>query len=286
MKTTHTFFRKYALTSICLLVAVILMQSCSNDSVLEELENQRIDSISESDLSEDNENTSEEPSTDESGQNPEEEMEDDLPCPITSQVIQEKDGMVVFEFENDSFEEPWNLDNGISDSSGSGYVYWDGDQYLGAPGNGTVTYNIEITNPGTYQFIWNSAVAMGNSGTDHNDTWLRFPGAADYYAQKGTSIVFPKGSGKSPNPEGAGADGWFKVYRSGNNLGFKWQASTFDNNAHDIFVEFSAPGTYKMEISARSSGHAIDKVMLFKTSIPKNTALENTADLSTITCEE
>ncbi|MGB5170998.1 MAG: hypothetical protein WBN69_06165, partial [Eudoraea sp.] len=95
-----------------------------------------------------------------------------------------------------------------------------------------------------------------------------------------------KGSGKSPNPEGGGADGWFKVYRSGNNLGFKWQASTYDNNAHEIFVNFDSPGIYTMEISARSSGHAIDKVMLYSTSFTQNSALENAQDLSAIGCKE
>jgi len=124
---------------------------------------------------------------------------------------------------------------------------------------------------------------MGNSGS-HNDTWLRFNDAADFYAQKEASIVYPKDTGKTPNPEGASKDGWFKIYRSGNNLDFKWQSSTFDNNGHDIFVVFESPGIYTMEISARSSGHGIDKFVLFNTAFTKSEATSNSNALSVIDC--
>lgn len=260
---------------------VIFFQSCSKDNLKEVIESEIENTDSNPDISEEEEAMSDESAEDD---NPNEIEQEELPCLLENQVISEKEGLVVFEFENDAFTSPWSLEDNSAIASGEGYMFWEGDQYLGSPGNGIVTYNLKINKPGTYQFIWHSAVVMGNSGTDHNDTWLRFPDAADFYGKKGTSIVYPKGSGKSPNPEGAGADGWFKVYRSGNNLDFKWQASTYDNNAHDIFVEFGAAGIYKMEISARSSGHAIDKAMLFETSINKNTAIENSAINSSIDC--
>ncbi len=200
-------------------------------------------------------------------------------------IFNEKDGLVLGEFENAAFTGEWKLKSDGNSYTGEGYMVWEGQQYLNAPGNGLVTFKIRITNPGTYQFIWNSAVKTGDSGTDHNDTWLRFNDANDFYGQnsQGTSTVYPKGTGKTPNPEGSSADGWFKIYRSGNNLDFKWQSATYDNNAHSIFVVFENPGTYLMEASARSSGHRIDKFVLFNDSVTQQEAISS-SEQSVISC--
>ena len=96
-------------------------------------------------------------------------------------------------------------------------------------------------------------------------------------------IVYPKGTGKTPNPEGASEDGWFKIYRSGNDLDFKWQARTSDRDPHDIYVEFAQAKRYTMEISARSKAHGIDKFVLFLSSIDQSTAT-GTAAFSEIIC--
>lgn len=201
-------------------------------------------------------------------------------------IFNESDGLVVAEFENATFSPDWKLKNDGNSYSGAGYMVWEGEQQLGNPGNGTVTFKIKITNPGSYQFNWSSAVKMGSSGTDHNDTWLRFNDADDFYAKnsEGNSIVYPKDTGKTPNPAGATKDGWFKIYRSGTDLDFKWQASTFDHNGHNIFVDFDAPGTYVMEVSARSSGHGIDKFVLFNDAVSKADAIASEEN-SVITCQ-
>ncbi|MEO0528110.1 MAG: hypothetical protein AAFZ89_12840, partial [Bacteroidota bacterium] len=199
-------------------------------------------------------------------------------------VFSESNGLVNVEFENAVFSESWEERSTGTNFSGDGYMVWTGNQFLGQPGNGLATFSIEINNPGTYQFLWRSAVTTGNNGTEHNDTWLRFGDADDFFAQNGNSIVYPKGSGKTPNPEGGGADGWFKVYRSGNDLDFKWQARTFDNNAHNIFVTFNEAGVYTMEISARSSGHAIDRFVLFNSSFNQSDAVSDGNELSAISC--
>jgi len=205
--------------------------------------------------------------------------------PITS-IFNEKDGLVSVEFEEANFSEDWKLKTDGDTFTGNGYLLWEGAQHLGNPGNGLITFKIKISNPGVYQFLWHSAVKIGNNGTDHNDSWLRFADATDFYAQKndGSSRVYPEGTGKTPNPEGATSDGWFKIYRSGNDLDFKWQASTFDNNGHDIFVQFDNSGTYLMEVSARSSGHGIDKFVLFNNSWSKTDAIAST-EQSEISCE-
>lgn len=202
-------------------------------------------------------------------------------------VFNEKDGLLLAEFEDAEFTADWSLKTDGNNYSGAGYMVWEGDQSLGNPGNGTATFKLNIENPGTYQFIWNSSVTLGDNGTEHNDTWLRFNDAADFFGFKAqtNSTVYPKDTGKTPNPEGASKDGWFKVYRGGNDLDFKWQSATNDGDAHDIFVVFNAPGTYLMEISARSSGHGIDKFALFNSNVSKTDAT-NSTDFSAISCDE
>ncbi|MEK6152726.1 hypothetical protein WIW50_05680 [Flavobacteriaceae bacterium 3-367] len=244
-------------------------------------------SCSNSDMEDPNDvqDSQEDPTNDGNGSGGNEESEPNTCTDPGSFIFGEKDGLVSVEFENADFPGDWELKTEEDGFSGEGYMVWSGTQYLGQPGNGLAQFRIQIENPGTYQFLWKSAVTIGNSGSDHNDTWLRFGDADDFFAQNGNSIVYPKGSGKTPHPAGATSDGWFKIYRSGNDLGFKWQARTFDNNAHNIFVTFDAPGIYTMEISARSSGHAVDTFVLFKEPIEQSAAISESNQPSAITCD-
>lgn len=195
----------------------------------------------------------------------------------------EKDGYINIEFENADFSGDWKLKNNGS-TSGKGYMVWEGEQYLHRPEVGFANYTIKIQNPGTYRFVWKSAVLTGTNGTDHNDTWLRFADADNFYGSKNENErVYPEGTGKSPNPAGASHDGWFKIYRGGNNLDFKWQSSTNDHDAHDIYVDFQTAGIYTMEVAPRSSGHGIDNFVLFK-DMEIDAATSENNELSEIEC--
>ncbi|WP_299836555.1 hypothetical protein [uncultured Tenacibaculum sp.] len=201
----------------------------------------------------------------------------------TAFIFNEKDNFILVEFENNEFPADWELKNSGS-ATGKGYYVWTGNQSLGTPSNGLVEFKININNPGTYRFLWSSAVTQGNNGSDHNDSWLKFPDADDFYGERDGARIYPKGTGKTPNPNGASADGWFKIYRSGNDLDFKWQAATSDNDSHNVYVKFENSGVYSMQVSARSSGHAIDKFMLFNDSnYTQNEAIQKTT-FSEITC--
>lgn len=252
------------------LLVLILLTGCTNDEVIDTLESDTIENSDDSDTV-----ASDDDSSDESA------CTDPLDF-----VFNEKEGLVLAEFEDAKFTNDWKLKTDGDTYSGDGYMVWEGNQSLGNPGNGTASFKIKIETSGTYQFIWHSAVTLGDNGTEHNDTWLRFNDADDFYAQnsQGTSIVYPKGTGKTPNPEGATKEGWFKIYRSGNDLDFKWQSTTYDNNGHDVFVVFNNAGTYLMEISARSSGHGIDKFALFHSSVEKSEAITST-NFSAISCD-
>nr|WP_299339402.1 hypothetical protein [Allomuricauda sp.] len=201
-------------------------------------------------------------------------------------LFEESNGLISIEFENNNFPDGWTLRNDASDTSGDGYMQWDGSASMGNPGNGMVVFPIRITSTGTYRFLWHSSFREGNDGTEHNDSWLRFPDADDFFGRNNDgSLVYPEGSGKEPNPNGASSDGWFKIYRSGDDNSFKWQASTSDHDAHNIFVTFSNEGTYLMEISARSTSHGIDRLLLFREDISQNDAIESADTFSTrVTC--
>ncbi|MBQ4803637.1 hypothetical protein J8L88_12315 [Aquimarina sp. MMG015] len=217
------------------------------------------------------------------------ESDDDTIDPITCQnpdsaIYEEKDGLVAVEFESIKDHNDWIKENTTTGFLGTHYLVWKENQFLGAPGNGLLTYKIKISNPGVYRFIWRSRITNGTSGSEHNDSWLRFADASKFYGKKGESVVYPADTGQSPTPNGSSKDGWFKIYKSGPADQWKWQSSTSDNDAHDIFVEFDAPGTYTMEVSARSTFHALDRFVLFSENINQNDAIDETTILSEITC--
>jgi len=174
----------------------------------------------------------------------------------------EIEGLVVIEAEKDSLPLGWNIENDIDGFTGDGYLVWRGQDSFGNPGNGLISYYVNIVTPGTYRFNWRSRITIGDDITEHNDNWLKIPEADDFFATQGiTSKIYPHGSGKSPNPEGAGSDGWFKVYM--NTVGsWKWDANTSDNDAHQIYATFGTEGTYTILVSGRSNGHGIDRMVL------------------------
>ena len=195
---------------------------------------------------------------------------DPNPCSGTqTPTFAENNSIIVIEAESNLIpSDKWSYVSTLSGFTGSGYIVGKNDSF-GVPGAGTIPYKVTIENAGTYRFIWRSRITEGTSFTDFNDSWLRIADADDFYGQgfeKDTTIpstVYPVGTGKTPNPEGASADGWFKIYM--NTVGsWHWQASTFDHNPHKIYAQFDNPGTYTVEISARSKGHGIDKFILFQ----------------------
>ncbi|MDO6516266.1 hypothetical protein [Zobellia uliginosa] len=264
---------------LSVLVLLTVLTACSKDADTDNDSEDKTDVIDVVDETDDIDDTDDTDETDET------EGGSDSPCTdVANYIFKEKNGLVNVEFENAQFPDGWVLKSDGDSFTGKGYMVWEGDQYLGNPGNGKTSFKIEIKNTGTYRFLWKSAVKSGNSGSDHNDTWLRFNDADDFYAQKDDSIVYPKDTGKTPHPEGASKDGWFKIYRSGSNLDFKWQSSTFDNKGHNIYVVFEKAGVYTMEISARSSGHGIDRFVLFNDAMAQADAISDDANLSETRC--
>lgn len=182
---------------------------------------------------------------------------------VCGDTIVEKDGLVIIEAENIDIEgTQWQRTTSKTGYSGVSYLEWLGNDNFATPGSGVISAKIKITKTGKYRFQWRSRVGKGTNSTEHNDSWLRFPDASDFYGEKAGKKIFPKGSGKTPLPNGAGADGWFKVFLSGT-ANWTWVSSTSDNDSHQVFVEFDAPGVYIMEISGRSKNHLLDRIVMF-----------------------
>jgi hypothetical protein len=177
---------------------------------------------------------------------------------------------ITVETESATLTDSWKLRTDIAGYSGTGYIVWEGPAQFWKNAAtigilGKLTYKVNITKPGVYQFNWKSYIAKvdaSNPNSEHNDSWLRIPDADDFYAvRQVTSIVYPKGSGKTPNPAGENGNGFFKVYM---NQGGSWTntAVTSDSNSHSIFAKFNQAKEYTIEISPRSDYHAIDSFKL------------------------
>lgn len=177
--------------------------------------------------------------------------------------FEEVNGIAILEAES-KVSGDWRKESSSQASGGSALTYR-GSNYFSSPGNSTITYKVKINSPGTYRFIWRSNITIlatnAPANTEHNDSWLKIKGS-NFYGKRGTSIVYPGGSGKTPVARGATSGGWFKIFTS--SLGWNWTTLTSDNDGHSIYATFNSAGTYDIQISGRSNGHSIDRMVLYK----------------------
>lgn len=157
----------------------------------------------------------------------------------------EQSGMVCFEIESEPTVGSWQKKTSINDFTGTGYYVWTGAQYTDKAdaGNGTITYHIQINNPGNYELRIRSCAGTGNDYREHNDTWIRFPTGQNVTGEYSIS-------------------GWTKFYVN-KLLTWDWKTATLDNYPQEIRQYLSA-GVHEFQISARSSYHALDRVVIFK----------------------
>jgi len=180
-------------------------------------------------------------------------------CPV--QFI-EKNGLVVMEVESVEPSSGWELRYDMPGYSGYGFFEWKGGNKFSSPGSGLLNYKVWINTPGTYRFHWRCKVGKGSDFTEHNDTWLRFPDAAGFYAVSESDTVRPHGVCSDDCPQGAGSQGWFKVYSSGT-AQWTWSSRTSDHDPHNIRADFDTAGIYTIQLSGRSDNHFVDRLVLF-----------------------
>jgi len=179
--------------------------------------------------------------------------------------FEETNGIAILELDSKS-SGSWQKKS-VSGASGGSALTYNGTDYFRTPGNSTITYKVKINSSGTYRFIWRSKISIiatdAAPNTEHNDSWLKINGS-NFFAKRGNSIVYPGGSGKYPVAEGNTAGGWFKAYT--NQVNWNWVTRTNDGSGHEIYVTFSKSGVYNIQVSGRSKGHTIDRMVLYKES--------------------
>ena len=147
------------------------------------------------------------------------------PPPVTTGAFIEKNGIVVIEVEAVPLPS-----TGWVRKTQSGTTFYEATaNSFNSPGSGVINYDIQINNPGIYRFVGRNKINFGSNATEHNDIWVKLPNNADvtFFGYDGsvsseatlqnglntkTNVVFPKGTGLSPVPNGGGGSGYFKVY--------------------------------------------------------------------------
>ncbi|MDX2304861.1 MAG: T9SS type A sorting domain-containing protein [Microscillaceae bacterium] len=192
----------------------------------------------------------------------------------TTGAFIESNGLVVMEVESVPLQTGWKQ------GTLAGVTFYEATvNSVGSPGAGVLNYNIQVTNPGIYRIVTRTRINVGTSGTEHNDTWIKMPNNADvtFFAYQGipaneaalqnalniNDVLYPNGTGKGPNPAGASTSGYFKMYMNELNK-WVWLSVTSDFDPHDIYVKFAKAGTYTLQLSNRSAGHAVDRMALYR----------------------
>ncbi len=155
----------------------------------------------------------------------------------------EDGGVLAFDMENGPETGAWTT---VEDPGalGGGYLRWDGA--FGGPQDSEgrrLRYRFVVSEPGNYELRWRSRIDVGNENTEHNDSWVRFPTGVDV-------------------PEEEPLPGWTKVFMNDPN-GWSWRAATVDHVGRPVRRYFGA-GEHEFEIAARSDGHGIDRVVLYR----------------------
>ncbi|WP_027077416.1 Ig-like domain-containing protein [Maribacter antarcticus] len=187
--------------------------------------------------------------------------------------FEEQNGIAILEMESKSNSGFKN--EAFSGASNGRTLAYRGSDSFNNPGSSTLTYSVRITSPGTYRFVWRNKIgiiASSNASTEHNDAWLKI-NASNFYGQRGSGRVYPGGSGKSPVAEGSTSGGWFKVYT--NTIDWSYTTNTSDFDAHAIYASFNSAGTYTIQVSGRSKGHFIDRMVLYKESMYSSTQAQS-----------
>ncbi|MEM9445469.1 MAG: Ig-like domain-containing protein [Verrucomicrobiota bacterium] len=176
------------------------------------------------------------------------------PPTITSYYEGSEDGVVVMDIEFDSPGSFWSEETTVPGYTGRSYYVAQVDSFR-EPGFGTLNYPFVVTKAGNYQLQWRSYITIGDNGTEHNDNWARL-------IEADGTIVDPVNSKKLDPKEDSNEDNWYKIYMNRTDQ-WTWQARNVDNDAQPVHWDLDAGKQYVLQVSARSRGHAIDRLLLW-----------------------
>lgn len=160
-------------------------------------------------------------------------------------VFVEQNGRLIVEIESVAAVSDWHETVEFPGFTGSAAYLWDrsGTTSAGRADAGAITYHFTINTPGNYEFRWRSRIGEGTSGTEANDSWVRFP------------------TGSNVDEEHP-LNGWTKGFMNQRNA-WSWRTVTVDFVGEPIRQHFTA-GDHTLQISGRSKGHVIDRFALYK----------------------
>lgn len=196
-----------------------------------------------------------------------------LGMPAAAQTWVESDGLVVIETERIGLPDGWARRNQASIAAGDprrlngftgdGFIEWVGEQTFGLQideedADGLITYNVQINTPGVYSLRWrNKQQAAGQARDAGNDTFLRFA--------SGTTPSGREDFGRLTKVFIQEMDEWT----------FDTRAEPRRVNGEAIFVNndfrrFLNEGVHQIQLSGRSPGHVIDRIVLHRDGINFN----------------
>lgn len=191
----------------------------------------------------------------------------------SAQTWVESDGLVVIETEDAQLADGWavrtqsSIESGdprrLNGFTGRGFIEWVGEQTFGLQideedANGLFDIKVRISTPGVYSLRWrNKQQAAGQARDAGNDTFLRFA------------------SGRNP----AGAEDFGRLTKvfiqEMNEWTFFTRAEPRMVNGRGVFIDndfrrFLGVGTHTIQLSGRSPGHVIDRIVLHREGINFN----------------
>jgi hypothetical protein len=145
----------------------------------------------------------------------------------------EQDQLLVMEVEHAPPVAQWSVETNLPGFTGDSYYTWRGPDYFGTPGNAILSYPIQITNAGEFNFRLHNRHDYPDP-TEENDVWVKMDSGS-----------------------------WVKVFSP---VAGQWTWGTFfDFGTHQTNASYLlSPGPHTIQISARSHGISIDRITLYK----------------------
>lgn len=165
-------------------------------------------------------------------------------------VFVEQNGLVIMEVESAPVSDDWTFRTDLTGYTGTGYYEWKYDNpnnVIDSAGGGILTYPIQITQTGVYRFLYRTAAPHP---TEHNDAFIRFRDNEVEARTEGGDVI------------DLGQDTWFKVYQGRGNDEWNYAAHTEDG-PHQVYALIDTPGTYRLEVSGRSTLFKMDRMSLY-----------------------
>ncbi|MEM9446681.1 MAG: hypothetical protein AAGA18_15165 [Verrucomicrobiota bacterium] len=163
----------------------------------------------------------------------------------------EENGLLLMDAEFAALNDFWSQETSILGFTASSYYV--ASTSRSSPGNGILEYPFKMTQSGDYQLQWRSYITLGFDPTQSNDSYVRI------IDSDGNTVIPSNESELVPTGD------WYKIYMN-RFFDWSWEARNVDDNPKAIYWPLVAGESYTFQISVRSQGHAIDRIVLWNRS--------------------